>query len=205
MQLHNDLISPVEKGGFAGARPSTPSDEEEAAGAPSADDEEGTVGGSDGPRLKIVRTAARATAEPDADATAIVNAPGHGKCIVDAMNGVDKTLLNLFFSYLVAHPEEATAPGPEPVGVGSEEPAGSGSATSGDEDGAPAEEGGAAGEPEPPSTLSDEEDAAGAPSGDDEEGTVGGSDGVPEEGEPDYSENYQPVPMREIQSEHFGL
>ena len=36
----------------------------------------------------------------------IVNAPGHGKCIVDAMNGVDKTLLNLFFSCLVAHPEE---------------------------------------------------------------------------------------------------
>ena len=69
------------------------------------------------------------------------------------MNGVDKTLLNLFFSYLFAHPEEATAPGPEPVGVGSEEPAGSGSATSGDEDGTPAEEGGAAGEPEPPLTM----------------------------------------------------
>ena len=33
---------------------------------------------------------------------------------------------------------------------------------------------------------------------------MGGSDGAPEEGEPDYSENYQPVPMREIQSEHFG-
>merc|ERR1719221_1202582 len=60
-------------------------------------------------------------------------------------------------------------------------------------------------EPEPPSTPSDEEEAAGAPSADDEEGTVGGSDGAPEEAEPDYSESYQPVPMREIQSEHFGL
>ena len=67
----------------------------------------------------------------------------------------------------------------------------------------PVEKGGFAGAR--PSTPSDEEEAAGAPSADDEEGTVGGSDGAPEEGEPDYSENYQPVPMREIQSEHFGL
>ena len=36
----------------------------------------------------------------------IVHPPGHGKCIVDALNGVDKTLLDLFFSCLVAHPEE---------------------------------------------------------------------------------------------------
>ena len=36
----------------------------------------------------------------------LVQAPGHGKCTVDATNGMDKTLLNLFFSCLVAHPEE---------------------------------------------------------------------------------------------------
>ena len=36
----------------------------------------------------------------------IVHPPGHGKCIVDAQIGVNKTLLNLFFSCLVAHPEE---------------------------------------------------------------------------------------------------
>jgi len=35
-----------------------------------------------------------------------VQAPGHGKCTVDATNGMDKTLLDLFFSCLVADPEE---------------------------------------------------------------------------------------------------
>ena len=36
----------------------------------------------------------------------IVQAAGHGKCVVDSQNGLDKTLLDLFFNCLVAHPEE---------------------------------------------------------------------------------------------------
>ena len=36
----------------------------------------------------------------------IIQASGHGKCVVDAMNGIDKTLLDMFFNCLVAHPEE---------------------------------------------------------------------------------------------------
>ncbi|EJK64880.1 hypothetical protein THAOC_14335, partial [Thalassiosira oceanica] len=36
----------------------------------------------------------------------IVNAPGHGKCIVDSQNGGDKTLLDIFFNCLVRNPEE---------------------------------------------------------------------------------------------------
>ncbi len=36
----------------------------------------------------------------------IIQAPHHGKCIVDSKNGADKTLLEFFFDNLVAHPEE---------------------------------------------------------------------------------------------------
>ncbi|KAL7523541.1 hypothetical protein ACHAWF_000561, partial [Thalassiosira exigua] len=36
----------------------------------------------------------------------IIQVPSHGKCIVDSQNGLDKTLLDMFFDCLVAHPEE---------------------------------------------------------------------------------------------------
>jgi len=35
----------------------------------------------------------------------IIQAPGHGKCIVDSQSGKDKTLLDLFFDCLVTNPE----------------------------------------------------------------------------------------------------
>ena len=36
----------------------------------------------------------------------ILQASGHGKCIVDSQGGLDKTFLDLFFDCLVANPEE---------------------------------------------------------------------------------------------------
>ena len=36
----------------------------------------------------------------------IIHPPGHGKCIVDSQNGVDKVLLDLFFNCLVENLEE---------------------------------------------------------------------------------------------------
>ncbi|KAL7546848.1 hypothetical protein ACHAWF_010174 [Thalassiosira exigua] len=35
----------------------------------------------------------------------IIQAPGHGKCVVDSQNGVDKSLLDMFFDCLVSTPE----------------------------------------------------------------------------------------------------
>ena len=34
----------------------------------------------------------------------IIQAPSHGKCMVDGLNGFDKTILDLFFDCLVGHP-----------------------------------------------------------------------------------------------------
>ena len=35
----------------------------------------------------------------------IIQAPSHGKCMVDGLNGFDKTIFDMFFDYLVGHPE----------------------------------------------------------------------------------------------------
>ena len=39
----------------------------------------------------------------------IIQAPHHGKCLVDSKNGSDKTHLEFYFDNLVAHPEEMEA------------------------------------------------------------------------------------------------